>query len=77
MRSRLTLNRLVAGLQTFFLCMTLYAGEKGIMGYASEKMALAIFFSIIGLYLTKRRVHSNRKFKGLIVLVGIMLAEII
>ena len=77
MKSRLTLNRLVAGLQTFFLCMTLYAGEKGIMGYASEKMALAIFFSIIGLYLTKRRVHSNRKFKGLIVLVGIMLAEII
>ena len=37
MKSRLTLNNLIAGLQTFFICMTLYAGEKGIMGYAGEK----------------------------------------
>ncbi|MFQ6929843.1 MAG: hypothetical protein ACLRR3_01770 [Eubacterium sp.] len=38
MKSRLTLNNLIAGLQTFFICMTLYAGEKGIMGYAGEKL---------------------------------------
>lgn len=77
MRSKLTLNGLVAGLQTFFICMTLYAGENGVMGYAAEKMALAIFFSFIGLYLTKRRVHLNRKFKFLILLVGIMLSVVV
>lgn len=77
MRSRLTLNGLVAALQTFFICMTLYAGENGIMGYPAEKMALAIFFSIIGLFLTRRRVHLNRKFKGLILLVAVMLIDVI
>ena len=38
MKSRLTLNNLIAGLQTFFICMTLYAGEKGIMGYDRRKI---------------------------------------
>lgn len=77
MRSRLTLNGLVAGLQTFFICMTLYAGENGIMGYASEKMALAIFFSIIGLYLTKWRIYPNGKFRSLVLLVGIMFIDVV
>ena len=72
MKSRLTLNNLIAGLQTFFICMTLYAGEKGIMGYAGEKLILAIVFSLIGVFLNKKRVEINRRFKALIVMTCLM-----
>ena len=72
MKSRLTLNNLIAGLQTFFICMTLYAGEKGIMGYAGEKLILAIVFSLIGVFLNKKRVKINRRFKALIVMTCLM-----
>ena len=63
MKSRLTLNNLIAGLQTFFICMTLYAGEK---------LILAIVFSLIGVFLNKKRVEINRRFKALIVMTCLM-----
>mgnify|MGYP006893732872 CR=1 FL=1 len=59
LKSRLTLNNLIAGLQTFFICMTLYAGEKGIMGYAGEKLILAIVFSLIGVFLNKKKSRNK------------------
>lgn len=77
MKLKFTLNGLVAGMQTVFICLALYAGEKGIMGYAAEKMACAVIFSLLGIYLTKRRVCLNKKFKGLMLMTGILLGVIV
>ena len=42
------------------------------MGYAGEKLILAIVFSLIGVFLNKKRVKINRRFKTLIVMTCLM-----
>lgn len=42
------------------------------MGYAGEKLILAIVFSLIGVFLNKKRVEINRRFKALIVMTCLM-----
>lgn len=77
MRSKYTFSSIWLFLQTVFICLALYAGQEGFLGYGAEKMAIAVFLMYCGLFLPGRTVISNRYNKSLVFMIGALLLIVV
>lgn len=77
MRSKYTFSSIWRFLQTVFICLALYAGQEGFLGYGAEKMAIAVFLMYCGLFLPGRTVISNRYNKSLVFMIGALLLIVV